>query len=458
MEKIVTLIFVYFCNYCLLCIAQTPITIYTPKGSTVPDTYILSEYSTAQIAAINNSALINYPNATIISNASATYNCHGYALYVSEGGANVWIGYSTTTAEDIYWTDGSYWEICAQSNPCKVSYSSDNHTAITTSTNDIFKSKWGTYPLMQHEKNYTPYNSNNLKYYVKPFTINGNNSICLSSPINYDAIGVPSGYNVTWSLSPSGIATITPNGNSCSVARNGSSNGQVTLTATLSLCGINHPITKNINVGNPYVLFPSNPPQYPGALIYDYDNDENCNYTCYHPSIYRNYSISDPYNGTVTWQKVSSYPANVAWNTSNNTISVLLKAVNQTITLKRTITNPCNTANPLVEYYCFRASGSLCSSLRSSTPPIAQQLKVYPNPTSINNALTLELTSDKGEVIDFENSSIQLVDAQNVVIVQKSGNKIAKEKLEIPALSKGVYYIKVTNKNGVSTQQLMVNN
>ena len=35
---------------------------------------------------------------------------------------------------------------------------------------------------------------------------------------------------------------------------------------------------------------------------------------------------------------------------------------------------------------------------------------------------------------------------------------LSKEKLEIPALSNGVYYIKVINKNGVSSQQLIIKN
>lgn len=62
---------------------------------------------------------------------------------MTEGGSPaVWIGLYTTTAEDKFWTDGSYVEVSDQNCATKVSYASDNHSAITTSTSDMFISKW----------------------------------------------------------------------------------------------------------------------------------------------------------------------------------------------------------------------------------------------------------------------------------------------------------------------------
>ncbi len=284
-------------------------------------------------------------------------------------------------------------------------------------------------------------------------TISGVGSICNNNTQTFTT-NVPNGTgaSVIWSFSPanySNYVNVVNNGNSITVTRTSNNNFLFTITATISNC-TTFVAQKSINVGNPYVLFPSGGTTYPLASM------EDCNITCYSPSQYSFYSTSDAYNGTVTWQKLYSYPANVAWSGYNNYVKVLLKAPNQTITLKRTISNACGS---IEETYCFLAGNTLCTSLRqTSTPPIAQQLKVYPNPASVNNSLTLELTSDKGVAIDFENSSIQLVDAQNTIVVQKSGSKITKEKLDIPALNNGVYYIKVINKNGISSQQLIINN
>jgi hypothetical protein len=146
-------------------IADSPATIQTPRGSVVPATWFLDEMSQADIYAGNAWVAENYPLATFISDASRTYNCHGYAWHVSEGGAKVWIGAGTTTAEDIYWQDGSYYEVTEASAPEKVSYADDDHSAITTSTAGTFRSKWGQLSLVEHASCYCPYTSTNLKYY-----------------------------------------------------------------------------------------------------------------------------------------------------------------------------------------------------------------------------------------------------------------------------------------------------
>jgi tetratricopeptide (TPR) repeat protein len=144
--------------------ADSPVTIYTPRGSAVSDTYSRIEYDSATIAQLNAAFDASYPNATRLADASRTYNCHAYAWYVSEGGSNVWIGLYTSTAEDVFWTDGSYDEL-TESVATKVSYSG-NHSAITTATAGVYISKWGSFPLARHPKNYVPgeYGSPNKFY------------------------------------------------------------------------------------------------------------------------------------------------------------------------------------------------------------------------------------------------------------------------------------------------------
>jgi len=201
------IIFILVCSLFTKIISQTATTIYTPNRSVVPDTYIIPEATAAQIAALNQYALNTFPNATIVSNASTTYNCHGYAWHITEGGNNTWIGYNTTTAEDIYWTDDSYYEIACQLPDSKVSYASDNHSAITTTTTNIFQSKWGNLPLMLHDKDYTSYNSSTLKYYKKTFTVQAP-SLCTS--LDY-TLNAPTGTTVSWSASPAGIVSLQTN-------------------------------------------------------------------------------------------------------------------------------------------------------------------------------------------------------------------------------------------------------
>jgi hypothetical protein len=149
---------------------DTPTTIKTPKNSTVPDTYLMDEVSQSEIDAMNDWATSTYPNAILIESATRTYNCHAYAWHVSEGGNKVWIGCYTATAEDIYWQDGSYGEVTTEAAATKVSYASDNHSAVTTNQSGWFISKWGATPLMKHAWNDCPYNDSQLKYYA--ITIN----------------------------------------------------------------------------------------------------------------------------------------------------------------------------------------------------------------------------------------------------------------------------------------------
>jgi CARDB len=141
-----------------------PTTITTPNGSVVPDTYIRTEMSSADIAYWNSYVESAYPNADRVSSATNTYNCHAYAWH----GTGVWIGYSTSTAEDIYWTDGSYVETSA-SLATKVSYSG-NHSAVTTCTSGYYISKWGSLPLMYHYKTDCPagYGSPSKFYRLAP--------------------------------------------------------------------------------------------------------------------------------------------------------------------------------------------------------------------------------------------------------------------------------------------------
>lgn len=77
----------------------------TPKGSAVT-AYIAPELSPSERAYWDN--YWSSPNRTYLEyfndgySSSGRFNCHGYAWNMSEEGPARWIGYYTTTDEDIY--------------------------------------------------------------------------------------------------------------------------------------------------------------------------------------------------------------------------------------------------------------------------------------------------------------------------------------------------------------------
>jgi hypothetical protein len=212
-------------------IAQTYVqvtNVKTPKGSTVQDVYSLTSsdatYSSSQLAAIAADLSDNYNGAELIDAPSYKYNCHGYAWHISEGGNKVWIGKETVTAEDIYWTDGSYIEV-TESEATKVSYhQSGNHSAIRLNST-WYQSKWGANVLVKHHPNDVPPSyqpSMTKKYYkLQPPTISGPDNPYSFQQITYTINNLPAGTTVTWSGS-SNVSMIS---------------GQGTSQVTISICG-----------------------------------------------------------------------------------------------------------------------------------------------------------------------------------------------------------------------------
>lgn len=190
--------------------------VYTPKGSIVSDTGVSpEELSDAEIIEYNNYTKALFPQATLLKNSTTTYNCHAYAWHITEGGNAVWMGFNTNPTS-VYWTDGSYSPINCTEAGLKVSYANDNHSAVTTETEGVFISKWGPYPLMKHKKDYCPYNSTSLKYYIKNLpsqsfitgkyaqngvwsTLGTVNFVKRSIPVTLN-VDYPNAYKVTWEL------------------------------------------------------------------------------------------------------------------------------------------------------------------------------------------------------------------------------------------------------------------
>lgn len=95
--------------------------------------------------------------------------------------------------------------------------------------------------------------------------ITGSSSLCFGSQTYSIETCTTAPFNVTWTATPSGIVSLTPNGATVTVTKVG--NGSVTLKATNSnTCQSNFSITKNIRVGtyltSEYTIYPSVSPPY----------------------------------------------------------------------------------------------------------------------------------------------------------------------------------------------------
>jgi hypothetical protein len=82
------------------------------------------------------------------------------------------------------------------------------------------------------------------------YTITGPNAICNTA--TYSVAGLPSGATVSWSISPSGLATLTPSGQSVIVSM--VSSGDIILSATvLNNCLPSNPASLAIHLGGPNI-------------------------------------------------------------------------------------------------------------------------------------------------------------------------------------------------------------
>lgn len=169
--------------------------------------YSISEMTSQEIAESNSYAISHYPNATFISNASATYNCHSYAWNISDGGSRCWINAAKKLTYDNlmkYWTNDYYGQTSNENNATKIFYYKSDHSAIKSSVAGMYESKWGRLPLMRHAPNYGPYNNMDTRYYyTRTFhngIINCNEGNCgvreLNKKYNYSLSNMPTGSNI----------------------------------------------------------------------------------------------------------------------------------------------------------------------------------------------------------------------------------------------------------------------
>lgn len=186
--------------------AQSPITVYTPRGSSVYAHTRPELMDDEDKSDCSEWVETYYPQATELNppSATTTYNCHSYAWHMSEGGTTCTIAYYYgDTDESIYWTDNSYTET-TETYASKISYTSDDHSAIQTSTQGIYISKWGDYPLMQHARDYGPYNMSSRDYYKLNPGVNGSSDeLCYNQERTYTSNTSITGSTYSWTRNTS---------------------------------------------------------------------------------------------------------------------------------------------------------------------------------------------------------------------------------------------------------------
>jgi hypothetical protein len=210
----------------------------------------------------------SYPNATQLItydgfSSTRKFNCHGYAWLRVEQGIDRWIGTGRLDLGDIedpemiYMTDGSYTQVSQETYPGKVFWGSNDHSAVTTNQTGVFISKWNEYPLMQHAWNYSPYGTNNLKYYKRtPPSISGPS--CFNTSATFTINNLPSGATITTSVSYG--LTATRSGDTISVLNSTGNADEGWLSVNILINGQTISLTKLFIYGE----------YTPSALLYRY--------------------------------------------------------------------------------------------------------------------------------------------------------------------------------------------
>ena len=213
--------------------------VYTPKGDTVY-AWITFESDSSFRDYLDIQYAIAYPEATFFTtydgkSSTRRFNCHGYAWHMVETvwGLNDhrWIGLYDSSEEDIYMTDGSYIQVASEMYPGKVSWAGSDHSAITTSQQGVFISKWWLGPLAEHAFDDNPFGGIGLKYYVST-KINGSlELLCQSASRSFSTVDIP---GATYSWSVGGGLTKIENGNSVTVTAISHFTGETSIEVTIT--------------------------------------------------------------------------------------------------------------------------------------------------------------------------------------------------------------------------------
>jgi hypothetical protein len=424
-------------------IAQSPITIYTPKGSSVyahtrPE--ILNAQDKIDISA---EMVRDYPDATEQNSPSATstYNCHSFAWNMSEGGSTCTLAYyAGDTDESVYWSDNSYIET-TEPYASKISYYADDHSAIQTSTQGIYISKWGDYPKMQHARNYGPaiYQMSYRKYYKLNPGLSGSTALmCASQQRTVTSNTSITGSTYSWTRETSLLDPVSGAGTTSYTVSGTSGTGNAFVRLEITTPSGEVATTADINwwVGKAQVQSISGPSTTTrNAYNYYYANTNHSSGTSYNWMVSPSGPYVSPSGGEVNSCLVIFY--------TTGYYTVLARAVN--------------------------ACGTTTWSGKSVYVSGGKSLSLYPNPASDNVTLTIKenpllilndsVSVDPGasqpSIEESTNYTIRIFNNQSTLLfsAKRSGNTF---NIPLNNMKDGTYIIEVSNGKTSYTQQLIV--
>ncbi len=443
MKRFILFIF-SVCTFSLVFAQDKRADVKTPNGNDVV-AWITEESSVPTRIYLDKECKKAYPNAEPIItydgfSSSRRFNCHGYAWHMSELTQPLsnprWIGYEPNNVDEhIYWKDSSYVKTSPLVHPCKISWSSGDHSAISTSEQGWVISKWCDMPLMKHKIADSPYGGSNLNYYVR-FFIRGTHLICTQSTYSIENFeNLPSGTSVTWSLSNNKLQLISGQGTGTALFKK-SGHGDCIIMANFN--GIT--LKKHVSVGMIDPLVGDNSVLYLGTGTWSANS--NCG--------------SDPYTYDWYLKKEGEGEAYLVTSSSWNTLT--LKSVKANNNMKQpdeytyfylyskvTDTNGNVYKTPTKEIYAYGNVNLIPefmpmkkSKNSNSEKEFAPIYTVFPNPA--HNNLTVKIVSK----VFSENSKINIKIYDNYMKLLKNIQSKNKEtNINISNLSKGIYFLHI---------------
>jgi hypothetical protein len=414
----------------VLSYSQTQSNVSTPKGSAVT-AFITSEMSPTERQYWDNywrtssRTYIQYFSDGYSS--SNRFNCHGYAWNMTEGGPVRWIGFYVTTDEDVYMSDGSYIKVCNEIYPGKVSWVGGDHSAVTTTTPGRWISKWNKYPLIEHNKDDTPFGTN-YAYYAST-KVSGNTSSLCTGTRTFSVINIP-GATYIWTYSTTVTPVGTTNTPNLTVQRNGTSNGAAWVQVQITTPCSGTPATSRID---------------------------------FRVGIYTSsdYPITGP--STATCGTIVTYSApqltgatNYVWTYQGSPWSYLGGQGTRTLTMRTPNTSSGGSFHVRVDNACGAATSSSSKiTVVTCILALTDTYEISPNPAT--NSITVSTSQNKSATsTNTSFDEIRVFDFQGNLKKYQQYNKVNQATINISDLTNGTYLIEITNGTYKEKQQLII--
>lgn len=421
-------------------------TIYTPKNTAVEGKPLTSgEWTSGQKTSIKNQTLAEHPTATFLADATWTYNCHGYAWHISEGGTpTVWVNANDQYFNqnvNRYWNDGSYVQVCNEADADKIHYYAGDHSAIKSTVAGRYDSKWGGGIRIRHTPTDVPtiYNGSFRNYYAST-KINGSTAVLCSGSRTFSVKSIP-GATYSWTPGPGLTTSGAANQSSYTVTRNAGASGYSYVDVQITTpCG--GPATRRLDF--PLSLF--------GPLTGTYSVNFGATKTMNTVNFLTNGYVSAQYY----WAGVTGISATASggsgFSYTSSSFSFNL-GVNQSVNVNFTATGSCGDIQYATRTFVY-----------SSSP---WRLMVSPNPVKDNINLVIEQPDNLvvKQSPETKNASgkgvtrIYLYDMYTNTIVKQWSyfeNRSTKYQLNVSGIKSGMFLLKLERDGYSSTTKVMV--